>query len=525
MGILCKKLSVGFLIVILGYLALLFIFEKKFFEPLDGNGFSSLFITIFICWGFSFWLGKIVSLVKISPLLGEIISGIVIRNLDLIERNITEDDKVGQFIRNLAFIFILMRTGFGLDIKTLQKYLLLSFSLGIISTICEIIAITGISYFSLNLSFSICLTFASILASVSPAVIVPIVIELQEKKIGTNQGLPTIILVNATIINIFCITFYSVCLSIFYGKGSSSIWLLFSIPTGILFGIGIGFFMAFILRNCTRIDSDIIHLQRSLLLILSSVFIFFGCKYFSMDIVGPICILVITILMSIYWNNEDEIGTEKEEKILKNIWNYILEPLIFCLIGMEVRFSNFDVELILVSLFIILFGLLFKLVSLFVISFKSHLNIKERIFLSISLIPKATVQATLAPAFSFILITKRKNQSLFTKQSADIIILNICIISILITAPIGHMLMALLNEKLLKQEKNKDEEINEEKEEEKCIDKKIFKKNGNNSNIFGNQKMFQSQVLSVIPESISDENVPFIDERVNEKTRITCTKV
>uniref|UniRef100_A0A0N5BFL0 Na_H_Exchanger domain-containing protein n=1 Tax=Strongyloides papillosus TaxID=174720 RepID=A0A0N5BFL0_STREA len=525
MGVICKKLSVGFLTVILGYFTLLFVFEKNFFEPLDGNGFSSLFITIFICWGSAFCLGKIVSFIKISPLLGEIISGIIIRNWDFIERNITEDDKVGLFIRNLAFIFILMRTGFGLDIKTLKKYLILSFSLGIFSTICEIIAVTGISYFSLHLSFSTCLTFASILASVSPAVIVPIVIELQNKKIGTNQGLPTIILVNATIINIFCITAYSICISIFYGKGSSSIWLLFSIPTGILFGVGIGFFLSFILRNCTKKDSDIIHLQRSILLILSCFFIFFGCKYYSMDIVGPVGILVITILMNIYWNDKEEIGTKNEEKILKNIWVYIIEPLIFCFIGMEVRFSNFDIELVLVSLFILLFGLLFKLFSLFAISFKSHLNIKERIFLSISLIPKATVQAALAPAFAFLLVTKRKNQSLLTKQSADIIILNICILSILITAPIGHMLMSLLSRKLLTQQKSEEEETKYEKEEEKLLNIGNVGKNGNNSKIFSSQKRFQSQALSVIPESVSDENVPFIDERENEKTRITCTKV
>uniref|UniRef100_A0A0N4ZHA9 Na_H_Exchanger domain-containing protein n=1 Tax=Parastrongyloides trichosuri TaxID=131310 RepID=A0A0N4ZHA9_PARTI len=523
MGVQCKKLSIGFLIVLLGYFTLVFIFNKKLLEPLEGNGFSSLFITLFICWGFAFWLSKIVSFIKLAPLLGAMISGIMIRNLDIIERNITEDEKVGQFARNVAFIFILMRTGFGLDMIALRKYIVLSFSLGIISTLCEIIAIATISYFSLHLSFSICLTFASILSSVSPAVIVPVVIELQNKKIGTNQGIPTIILSNATIINIFCITFYGICISIFYGKGSSSVWLLFSIPTGILFGIGIGFFIAFILRNSTRIESDIVHFQRILLLILSSFSLYFGCKYFNMEIVGPIGILVITILMSIYWNEDGELGTKREEKILKNIWNYFIEPLIFCLIGMEVKFNNFDIEMILVSLFILLFGLLFKLVSIFGISFMSHLNLKERIFLSISFIPKATVQAALAPAFAFLLVSKQKNESLYTRQSADIIILNICIMSILLTAPCGHMLMSLLGKKLLEEEKLSEENCYLDGEDEKSCNNK---KNGNTSILFGCQgKKYTSQVLASIPESISDENVPFIDEKIEEKSRITCTKV
>ncbi|CAK5080270.1 unnamed protein product [Meloidogyne enterolobii] len=120
----------------------------------------------------------------------------------------------GTFLRKTAFLLILLRCGFGLNPKILRKEMLFCSSLGLLTTIIEVISIIIISHFYFNVNISVAILFGFVLASTSPAVTVPTMIELQHKHEGTSKGIPTIVLASALIDNIFCISAFSIAYEI-----------------------------------------------------------------------------------------------------------------------------------------------------------------------------------------------------------------------------------------------------------------------------------------------------------------------
>lgn len=89
---------------------------------------------------------------------------------------------------------------------------------------------------------------------------------------------------------------------------------------------------------------------------------------------------------------------QKLEKIFSIVWLIIFLPLLFSLIGNEIDFLKIDLTKIGLQLATFFIGLIFRiLASFFSVFFIKDLNVKEKIFMSLSWIPKATVQAAISP--------------------------------------------------------------------------------------------------------------------------------
>ena len=108
----------------------------------------------------------------------------------------------------------------------------------------------------------------------------------------------------------------------------------------------------------------------------------------------------------------------------------------FVLIGAALELSNLGQYWYLI-LIVLLGGLLLRFVGVFIASIKSGLDFKERLFLGISYMPKATVQAALGAI------------PLQMGVASGSLILSAAVFSILVTAPIGAFLIDLTYKKLL----------------------------------------------------------------------------
>ena len=82
----------------------------------------------------------------------------------------------------------------------------------------------------------------------------------------------------------------------------------------------------------------------------------------------------------------------KPEHKLERVWN-VLTPFLFGTIGAAVRFKEVQTGVIGKAVGVILIGLIFRWISTFLVSLK--FNIKEKLFVAFSWIPKATVQAAI----------------------------------------------------------------------------------------------------------------------------------
>ena len=132
------------------------------------------------------------------------------------------------------------------------------------------------------------------------------------------------------------------------------------------------------------------------------------------------------------------------------IWGIAIRPLLFGSIGAAFDLSVMPKESLLKSCAVIVIGLCFRLPTAFMASLGANLSAKERLFVSVAWVPKATVQAGLC-TIPLIMIQRIHSESPNFNELADfgIKIMSTGILSIIITAPIGLLLISFLGPRLL----------------------------------------------------------------------------
>uniref|UniRef100_A0A0K0F9R6 GH07323p (inferred by orthology to a D. melanogaster protein) n=1 Tax=Strongyloides venezuelensis TaxID=75913 RepID=A0A0K0F9R6_STRVS len=461
------------LLFIFTYLFLVGLLDRDFYDPLNrindetknvsmidkdssiskvsySDGILLLFFTLSIGIIFGYFL----QLIYLPSLIGHLILGVIVRNIQFLKNNFILSPTWSSSIRLMAFVIIMVRCGTGLNIKALKKYWLLSGALGIISTSFEGISIALTAYFVSHFPPLYGILFGFLLAATSPAVIVPSMIELEEKKLGTKKGLPTIILVGASIDNIFSISIIYLFITMIFNLSAevnvlrSIIFTILQVIGGIIFGL----IVAILFFYVPKTTFDLFHTIRTSILVIISFALFFTFRHYSLHISGPISILSMTIFLSLKWKEDNEDKMRIESKSLTHIWKLFFEPLLFIFIGYEMELSRISISTILISLIFIGIGIIGRIFSVFFITLSSHLSILEGIYACFAFIPKATVQAALVP-FVYEASLLSSNEEI--KSNANIV-LSTCILSILVTAPIGRLFLLCFSRLCLVDESTED---------------------------------------------------------------------
>uniref|UniRef100_A0A914CKJ7 Cation/H+ exchanger domain-containing protein n=1 Tax=Acrobeloides nanus TaxID=290746 RepID=A0A914CKJ7_9BILA len=302
------------------------------------------------------------------------------------------------------------------------------------------------THFIFGFPVFVAIVFGYVLASTSPAVTVPTMIQLQEKGLGTYKGIPTIILASASIDNLYCITaFYFMADMVFM---EHDLYTFVSIPIELVFAILIGILIGLLLRVLPRSDSQktSLHFIRGSLILSISLALYFGSKSIKCDIAGPVSILCMCAVASMSWKRDNSKKTMPEEKCLRILWVLVFQPFLFALIGLVFDISKIELNRIVIAIEILVIGVLFRIIVVFILSFVGKFNFKERCYISIAFLPKATVQAALVP----VIYNYCSNDYTCRPFAQDI--LQTCILSIIITAPVGQILLQVLSKCLLSRE-------------------------------------------------------------------------
>ncbi|MEG2290497.1 MAG: cation:proton antiporter [Clostridium sp.] len=368
---------------------------------------------------------------KLPGLLGMLILGIILGpyGFNLISSDLLT---ISADIRKIALIIILLRAGFGIKKSDLIDVGKPAIKMSFIPGILEGLSIAIISTKLLGFTFIQGGILGFIIAAVSPAVVVPQMINLMETNLGTNKGIPTLILAGASIDDIFAITILTSFLGLYSGSKINLVGQIFSIPTSIILGILLGLFLGFVLIKLFKALS--IPDTKKLLLILSFAILLTVLETLLKDNISIASLLGVMTIGFIL--------TEKTPKIAKSLslsfnklWIFA-EIMLFVLVGAEVNihiaFSSGALGLI-----IIFAGLLFRSIGVMLSLLGTDLNLKEKFFCVISYVPKATVQAAMGAL------------PLSLGVASGDIILAISVLSIIVTAPLGAMAMKYFSKKLL----------------------------------------------------------------------------
>lgn len=371
--------------------------------------------------------------INIPGIVAMILTGIILGPyvFDLISPQILD---LSADLRQIALIVILLRAGLTVDIKDLKKVgrpaLLLSF----VPATVEIIVIAFLGPILFDISLIESLIMGSVVAAASPAVVVPRMIHLIETQRGTQKSIPQMILAGASLDDIYVIILFTSFVQI-YQTNQNSFSAMLQLPISIILGIVLGISSGFILVKIFKK----LHIRDTV-----KIFIIFGVAFMMVyleTILKPYVsvsgLLSIMVLGGTILKLYPQLSTRLTTKFSK-IW-VGAEIMLFVLVG-----AILDITVLknvgLFAVILIVTSLLFRMIAVFFICSKTGLTFKEKLFISFSYLPKATVQAAIGAI------------PLSLGIPAGGIILAVAVLSILISAPVGAVLIDVTAKKYLQKQ-------------------------------------------------------------------------
>lgn len=369
--------------------------------------------------------------IKLPGILGMLILGVLIGPymLDWIS---PEMMNISTDLRKIALIIILLRAGLGISRSTLKKVGKESAKLAFIPDLIEGFAIAFFSMKIFGLSFIEGGMLGFIIAAVSPAVVVPSMLELIEKGKGEKKAIPTMILAGASIDDVVAITMFSTFLGLYGGKNINIPVKIIEIPISIILGVAIGAVVGFILVRIFK-KFHIRDTRKVLYIIAISIFLTTLEDVLKSYIQIASLLGVMTIGFILLEKKPD--AANRIAKKFEKIWVFA-EIILFVLVGAQVN-TTVALNSGLKGLALITIGLLFRSLGVFISLMGSDLNGKEKIFSIIGYIPKATVQAAIGAV------------PLSMGVENGELILAVAVLSIIFTAPIGAFGIKYFGDKLL----------------------------------------------------------------------------
>lgn len=343
---------------------------------------------------------------------------------------------ISSDLRKIALIIILLRAGFGINKNDLKKVGTSAIKMSFIPGVIEgfFIAFASIKIFDFSFIEGGILGF--VLAAVSPAVVVPSMLDLNKNKIGTDKGIPTLIMAGASIDDVFAITIFSAFLGLYNGNNINIGIQLLGIPISILLGIIGGIIIGYMLLNI--FNKYHIRDTKKVLLILGFSILFTELENLLKSKISIASLLGVMTIGFIILEKRPEVGKRLAIKFDK-IWVFA-QVFLFVLVGAQVNISV-ALDSGIKGIILILIGLIGRSIGVIISLLGTDLNWKERLFCIISYIPKATVQAAIGGV------------PLSLGVASGDVILAVAVLSILITAPLGAIGIRVFSESFLTVEK------------------------------------------------------------------------
>jgi NhaP-type Na+/H+ or K+/H+ antiporter len=342
---------------------------------------------------------------------------------------------VSADFRKLALIVILLRAGFELHKDTLNRTARPAIMMSSVPALFEIAAIVVVAPFFLNLTTLEAAILGSILGAVSPAVVVPLMIDFMERGKGAKKGIPTLTLAASAIDDVFVIVIFTILLALEKGQQVNYLWQLGSIPVSIVLGILVGLIPGYLLYKVFG-KFDFTSPRRTIIVVGVAIILTWVEELAHRFL--PIASLLGVMAMGFVILEKDNGLAHLISQKLKRLWVFA-ELLLFVLVGAQV---NLQVawHAGLAGLAVISIGLVSRSVGTYLSVLGAGLDFREKMFCVVSYIPKATVQAAIGAI------------PLEAGVPGGEVILAVAVLSILATAPLGAIGISILGERVLEKD-------------------------------------------------------------------------
>ncbi|XP_029381918.1 sodium/hydrogen exchanger 9B2 isoform X2 [Echeneis naucrates] len=392
-----------------------------------------------------------------------LLAGLVLRNVPYITDAVFIDTHWSSSLRSIALSIILTRAGLGLDPSALRRLKTVCVRLAIGPCVVEASIIAVVSHFLLDLPWVWGFILGFVLAAVSPAVVVPSMLLLQKEGYGVEKGIPTLLMAAGSFDDILAITGFSTCLGIAFSTGernsllppvppallcskgyvcsAGSTWMnilkgLLEVVGGVIAGLILGLFLCCFPSS----DQEDLVLRRTLMLLGLSIFSVFFSQVIGFAGAGGLCTLVLAFLAALGWKTDKA----PVAAMLGRSWD-VFQPLLFGLIGAEITIAKLSPSTVGLGLACISVGLVVRLLVTFLLVHFGGFNLKEKVFIAVAWLPKATVQAAIGS--KALDMAREDRDEALIKYGLDV--LTLAVLAILTTAPIGALGIGLAGPRLL----------------------------------------------------------------------------
>lgn len=383
------------------------------------------------------------SRIGLPRIIGMLLAGILIGPYVL---NWLDDSilSISSDLRQMALIIILIKAGLSLDLSDLKRVGRPAVMMACVPASCEILAFFLLAPHILGINRIEAAVMGAVLGAVSPAVVVPRMVQLMEEKRGTGQGIPQMILAGASCDDIYVIVLFSTFVGMAQG-GSANMMDFVNIPVSIVLGVALGAAVGLLLylfletayrhgcyvRNSTKV-----------ILILGLSFLLMAVETWLKGIVSVSGLLAVMSMACVLKIKSSEKVTKRLSAKFGKLW-IAAEAILFVLVGAAVDIRC-AVQAGAAAVLMIALALVFRAVGVSICMLGTGLNRKERLFCVIAYLPKATVQAAIGSV------------PLSMGLPCGQLVLSVAVLAILITAPLGAIGIDRTAGRLLVQESPSD---------------------------------------------------------------------
>ena len=367
---------------------------------------------------------------RIPSLFGMIIAGILIGPYmgNLIDASVLE---MSASLRRIALIIILIRAGLKLDFDDLKKVGRSAILMCFVPATLEIVGMILLAPRFLGLSVLESAILGSVIAAVSPAVVVPRMIKLIDEGYGVNESIPQMILAGTSVDDVYVIVVFTALTSLATGQ-SVSIMSFVNIPLSIVIGVIFGLVVGTILIRFFRQMKVRLVVQIALMMSLSFILNTFEDQFPFI----PFASLIAIMCMGMAIKRSDSAQAKLLSVSYDQLW-VVAEVFLFVLVGASVAINSLYRTGI-AAIVLLCLVIIFRMIGVALCVMGTPLKAKERLFCMIAYTPKATVQAAIG------------GLPLAMGLACGDIVLTVSVISILLTAPLGALGIDLTYKRFLK---------------------------------------------------------------------------
>ena len=363
-------------------------------------------------------------------LLGMLLAGILLgpSQLNLLSPSMLS---ISADLRQLALIIILTRAGLSLNLDDLKRVGRPAILMCFVPACFEMAGMILLAPKLLGVSLLDAAILGSVIAAVSPAVIVPNIVKLMEEGYGTKKGIPQLILAGASVDDVFVIVVFTAFTSLAAGD-SVSIRSFINIPIsiflGMIEGLGIGLLLSVFFHRIHMRDTA------KVILFLCISFLLVTLEDYCANVI-PFASLIAVMTIGVALQQKNQALSLRLSSKFNKLW-VGAEIILFVLVGatVDLRYLKSAGG---TSVLLLLLVLLFRMSGVFLCLAGTDLTKKERLFCMIAYTPKATVQAAIGGI------------PLALGLSCGNLVLTVAVVSILLTAPLGAFCIENSYQKLL----------------------------------------------------------------------------